>query len=253
MDGLPRRSWAEQIMGMPISLLARGPEAGGPGAAEAVDAVFAELRAVDARFSTYRPDSEVSRLNAGLLTLEQASPELREVAAACERARARTRGLFDATRPDGSWDPSGLVKGWATERAARLLRMVEADWCLNAGGDVAVLAPSGADFGIGIADPREATGVVAVVRRSSGGVATSGCAARGAHLYDPRTGQAAGGPAASVSVVGPSLAIADVLATAAYVAGPGWAELLAAEPDYAGLAVARDGTLLPTPDWPDRT
>jgi thiamine biosynthesis lipoprotein len=247
---LGRRSWVEQIMGMPISVLGRGAAAHERAAADAVAAVFAQLRAVDARFSTYRPDSEVSGLNAGTCTWAQASAEVRHVAELCEQARTRTAGLFDAARPDGSWDPSGLVKGWATEGAARLLADVELDWCLNAGGDVVVLAPSGADFGVGIADPGDATAVVAVIRRTAGGVATSGSAARGAHLYDPRTGRPVAGALASVTVAGPSLQLADVLATAAFVAGADWAGLLADEPDYSGLAVTRDGALQPTPDWP---
>jgi thiamine biosynthesis lipoprotein len=245
-----RRSWVEQIMGMPISVLGRGAAAHERPAADAVAAVFAELRDVDARFSTYRSDSEVSRLNAGTHARTDASAQVVAVAELCEQARVRTGGLFDATRPDGSWDPSGLVKGWATERAARLLAQVELDWCLNAGGDVIVLAPSGTDFGVGIADPRDPTAVVAVVRRATGGVATSGSAARGAHLYDPRTGRAVDGELASVTVSGPSLQVADVLATAAFVAGEDWARLVAGEPGYSGLAVTRDGQLRPTPDWP---
>jgi thiamine biosynthesis lipoprotein len=245
----PRRSWVEQIMGMPISVLARGPGAHDPAAAAAVAAVHEELRAVDATFSTYRADSAVSRINAGTLDLADAGPAVAQVVRECAAAQVRTRGLFDADRPDGTWDPSGMVKGWATERAARLLAAVPVDWCLNAGGDVVVLSHSGADFGVGIADPYDHQGVIAVVRCSRGGVATSGSAARGAHLYDPRTGAPVGGGLASVTVVGPSLQVADVLATAAFVAGAGWAELLAGEPDYCGLAVTTSGELVSTPDW----
>jgi len=58
-----RRAWVEQIMGMPISVHLRGDSVAGAAAAAAVAAVFAELRAVDAVFSTYRSDSDVMRLN----------------------------------------------------------------------------------------------------------------------------------------------------------------------------------------------
>jgi thiamine biosynthesis lipoprotein len=237
-------------MGMPISVLARGAEARSEETAEAVETTFTELRHVDAKFSTYRADSAVSRINRGELGLADADADVREVADRCTAARSRTGGLFDANRPDGTWDPSGLVKGWATERAARRLATVGVDWCLNAGGDVVVLCPSGEEFAIGIQDPADPTRVGAVVRRSSGGVATSGSAARGVHIYDPRTGRMVSGGPASVTVAGPSLEIADVLATAAFVAGAGWAGVLAGEPGYAGLAMLDGGRVLVTPDWP---
>jgi thiamine biosynthesis lipoprotein len=247
---VPRRSWVEQIMGMPISVLARGAGAHEPAAVDAVAAVFAELRAVDATFSPYRSDSEVSRINRAELELADAGAEVREVAERCVAARELTGGLFDAARPAGGWDPSGLVKGWAAERAARRLEAPDVDWCLNAGGDVVVRSPSGVPFGVGIQDPTDPTRVVAVVRRAAGGLATSGTAARGAHIYDPRTGHAVAGGPASVSVTGASLEIADVLATAAFVDGDRWARFLVDHVGYAGLAVMADGAVSVTPDWP---
>jgi thiamine biosynthesis lipoprotein len=91
--------------------------------------------------------------------------------------------------------------------------------------------------------------VVTSLDRIDGAVATSGTTARGAHLYDPRTG----GPVAtrwlSVSVTGPSLEYADVLATAAFVAGEEWPSALAALPGYEGLGILADGTLFATAGW----
>lgn len=241
-------------MGLPISVLARGQDAGGPAADAAVRAVFDELRRVDEVFSPYRADSEVSRLGRGELTLDAAAPAVRDVADRCARARAATGGLFDASPPGGAWDPSGLVKGWATEQAFRLLAAVPGpDWCLNAGGDVIVVCPSGEPFGIGIQDPRDPNRIAAVVRRTGGAVATSGTAARGAHLYDPRSGAAARGRWASVTVTGPSLETADVLATAAFVAGDRWVDVVESTPDYAGLAIDSTGALTATRTWPGRT
>ena len=202
-------------MGLPVSLLARGSLGG---AEEAVARVFAELHQVDARFSTYQDSSEVSRINRGELALGDAHEDVREVARRCDDAREITGGLFDATTPSGSWDPSGLVKGWAAERAARHLTG-DADWCLNAGGDVLVLTPSGEPFTVGIQDPRDDGKVVQALTTTTAAVATSGTSARGEHLYDPRTGAAPGGSWLSVTVVGPSLETADVLATASFVAG----------------------------------
>lgn len=242
---VPRRSWVEQIMGMPISVLARGAASSSARAATAVQAVFEELVEVDRTFSTYRPDSEVSRINRGELELADCSAGVRAVAQACERAYETTGGLFQARRPDGAWDPSGYVKGWAAERVfVRLSAVEDLDWCLNAGGDVIVRCRGPEPFRIGVADPADPARVATVVSRRAGAVATSGSAARGNHLYDPRTGGPAAAVWASVTVVGSSLAMADVLATAAFVAGSAWREVVRAAPGYSGLAVAPDGALV---------
>ncbi|MDT4988328.1 MAG: FAD:protein transferase, partial [Micromonosporaceae bacterium] len=97
-------------MGLPVSVHVRGPEATGDAAERAVAAVFASLRHADALFSTYRPDSQVSRVRRGELTAAGWDPLLRSVVTLCERARADTDGFFDARVATPDFDPSGLVK-----------------------------------------------------------------------------------------------------------------------------------------------
>jgi thiamine biosynthesis lipoprotein len=53
----------------------------------------------------------------------------------------------------------------------------------------------------------------------------------------------------SVSVTGPSLEYADVLATAAFVAGDDWPEVVAVLPGYEGLGILADGNLFTTAGW----
>lgn len=237
-----RRSWVDQVMGLPVSVLARGAAAPGLLAAEAVARVIAELREVDGRFSLYQPGSELSRLNRGELDLPGCHRDVREVALLCAEATMLTGGWFDPVTPEGVWDPSGLVKGWAAERATRhLAAVVGLDWCLNAGGDVVVLTPSGEPFGVGLQDPSDPQAVLTVLATTSGAVATSGTAARGAHLYDPHTGRPSSSPLLSMTVTGPSLRVADVLATAAFVAGTEWREVVGRAPAYRGYAVTDDG------------
>ncbi|MEV0804358.1 FAD:protein FMN transferase [Kribbella sp. NPDC050281] len=246
-----RRSWVEQIMGLPVSVLARGELADSAQADAAVRAVFAELVEADRLFSPFKPGSAVSLLARGEVGWDDVDPVVRAVAERCDRARDLTCGRFDPEVPGGGWDPSGLVKGWAVERAGKRLREVsELDWCLNAGGDVLVLCPSKRPFTIGIQDPGDPGRVVATVARADGAVATSGTAARGAHLYDPRTGEPVLSRWLSVSVSGPSLEYADVLATAAFVAGEEWPAVLDALPGYEGLGILANGNLLATPGWP---
>ncbi|WP_199837190.1 FAD:protein FMN transferase, partial [Streptomyces caniscabiei] len=121
----------EHIMGFPISLLIEDEEA----TAEAAEPAFAWLREVDARFSPFRADSEVSRLDRGELAPEEISRDLAEVLALCEEYRVATGGAFDVRLPGRGLDPCAVVKGWAVQRAAELLTGLGAKrLCLNAGG-----------------------------------------------------------------------------------------------------------------------
>ncbi|WP_426566770.1 FAD:protein FMN transferase [Angustibacter sp. McL0619] len=257
-DPLDRAAYVEQVMGMPWSVHVRGPNARRADTAVLVREAFTELHRIDAVFSTYRPDSDVSRIGRGELTLEDADPDLADVHALALLAQQRTNGLFRVHLPDARgrvrFDPSGIVKGWAAERAFAMMRVLPDDVCLNAGGDVVVrTSRTGPEedrrtWQVGIERPGGG-GVLTVLPLDQGAVATSGVGARGAHLVDPRIGR----PAlalAQVSVTGPSLMWADVLATAAFVRGPDATEWLQAQVGYQGLVVQLDGSLSATPGWP---
>jgi thiamine biosynthesis lipoprotein len=218
-------------MGMPISIHIRGNDVESPVVARAVEEAFDLLSEADRLFSTYTDDSEVSRIRRGELDPAGADPLVRQVASACHHACELTKGAFTDQLPDDDgvlgFDPTGLVKGWAADRAARRLAdLPKASFCLNAGGDVVVGGAVGETEGemgkawrVGIEDPRDRSRIAEVVEIRSGGVATSGTAARGAHLYDPATGGYVDHKG-SVTVVGPSLMWADVWATALFVGPP---------------------------------
>jgi thiamine biosynthesis lipoprotein len=240
-------AYVEHVMGLPVSIHVRGPRPRGAATAATVGAAFAELRRADALFSTYRPDSEVSRINARLLRLDDVHEDVHEVLQLAERAETLTDGLFSVRRPQpggGSMlDPSGIVKGWAGVRAFDVLRNLDDhDVCLNAGGDVVVRTLDGCPvWRVGIEDPA-GQGLLGVLEVGNGAVATSGTAARGHHLIDPRDGSVADG-LASMTVVGSSLLWADVLATAAFVRGPDAVGWLRRFPGYAGVSLGRTGHL----------
>ena len=79
-------------------------------------------------------------------------------------------------------------------------------------------------------------------------VATSGTAARGAHLYDPRTGAPSSSRLLAVTITGPSLQLADVLATAAFVAAQQWHELVVlVSRGYILYGIAADGRMVRYP------
>ncbi|MGR7023045.1 FAD:protein FMN transferase [Geodermatophilus sp. URMC 62] len=241
----------EQVMGLPISLALRGRHADDAAGRAAWAEAVAVLREADRVFSTWRADSVVSRLARGELALDDCPPEVAEVLAIGDAAERDSGGAFRVRRrgPDGAevLDPSGVVKGWATERAAGPLRALpDTDFALNAGGDLLcrTLDPDAAPWRIGIEDPRDPRRLIARVPVRTGAVATSGTAHRGQHLVDARTGRPPSG-VASVTVVAGSLTDADVDATAAYVQGRDAARWLARRPGRTGLVVWADGSATP--------
>ncbi|HEY3688188.1 MAG TPA: FAD:protein FMN transferase [Streptosporangiaceae bacterium] len=240
-------------MGMPVGIDVRRP-AVDPG--PVLDRCYALLRRADDVFSLWRRDTPMSRYAAGAAGLEEVPPEIAGVLALAHLARLRTGGWFAARRPDGTPDPTGIVKGWAVARVADALDAAGlTSWCVNAAGDVCVRgAPApGRPWHVGIADPRRPGAVADVVAVGGAGraaVATSGAAERGPHIWDPFTGRPAAADPLSVSVVCADPVRADVLATAAVARGPSCVAWLDAEPGVEALAIAADGAETRTRGWP---
>ncbi len=249
------------------------------------------LDGVDARMSTFRPDSGLSRLNrhaspepfhvsAELLDVLLTAREIGELTggafditiapvvnawgfgpsgqyrepseAELDELRARTgwdKILIDAAsstvrklHPQVRLDLSGIAKGYAVDRLARELRDAGwGDFLISVGGEVLASgrAPSGRPWRVGIERPRYGAGSAA---GSTGGpapaieravdlvdaaLATSGdyrnyferYGVRYSHIIDPRTLRPVRHRLASVSVLDPSCARADALATALLVLG----------------------------------
>ncbi|GLZ40280.1 FAD:protein FMN transferase [Actinokineospora sp. NBRC 105648] len=249
------KRYVEHVMNMPVSLALRGRHTDDRRARAAWAAVMADLRAADRVFSTYRPDSHISRLNRGELTPAECPPEVTQVLALGHEAEHDSDGAFSIHRPgpDGhrTLDPSGVVKGWAADRAARHLRALpDTDYCLNTGGDLIcrTLDPHTRPWHIGIEHPHNPQAVIAVVPIHDGAVATSGATHRGNHITDARTGRTPTA-IASVTVVGATLTHTDIDATAAYANGPKATAWLRTRPIHAALLVWQNGTttLIPEP------
>ena len=186
---------------------------------------------VDENFSTYKSDSEVSHIRTGELEVADASDDVKRVWKLCEHARELTLGAFDPWKVNGGFDPSGLVKGWAADVAARMLVAAGAESVLiNAAGDLVLRGGQLSEGGevkpwnIGISSPDDVNQIVKTFDVVDGSVATSGDYEKGEHIVDPHTGLIAIG-ARSASVVGPDGALCDALATALMVDGrdaQGW-------------------------------
>jgi len=200
------------------------------------------LHEADHVFSTYQADSPISRLRRGDIELEQCPTLIYDVLALCERAKVITHGWFDPWSLPGGVDPTGYVKGWAAQRSLDVLKRSGVRGALvNAAGDTASFGGPypGAPFRIGIVDPQQ-TQALACVVESPGAVATSGTYERGGHLIDPHTGRPAS-RAASATVTGPDLGLADALATALAVGGRELLPLVEGLDGFEGLIIDFDG------------
>lgn len=182
----------------------------------AFNKAFKRLEEIDGRYSTYKPGSEVNRYRRG--GLDHPSSELKRVKAACERFERLTSGYFSANFA-GSFDPTGYVKGWAIAEAAKVIEKEGfKTFCLGIGGDILAASDTDKTWGIGIQDPQDKMKIIKELQIKNGAVATSGAYERGGHIINPKTGR----PVnywASVTVTGPDIITADVLATACFAAG----------------------------------
>jgi thiamine biosynthesis lipoprotein len=231
-------------MGTVFSVCVRDPDLD----PEAIEDVIRWWHSVDATFSPFRPDSDVSRLNRAQLGAADLAEQMNEVISLCRLAEEATAGYFDAWQ-SGAFDPCGLVKGWSIELASAMLAAAgSANHCINGGGDIRCMGEPepGRLWRVGVANPLGPRVFSATIEVGDGAVATSGRAQRGDHVVDPHSGLPVRS-LASVTVVGPDLTWADAYATAAFAMGPdAWAWLRQLE-GHQGLVVSADGRVKPTP------
>ncbi len=205
------------LMGMPVTVEVVDASARQP----LLDSVFSYFEYVDSKFSTYKDDSEISRINRGELAPELASDDMRAIFALAEQTRLETNGYFDMHHA-GSYDPSGVVKGWAIFNAANLLREQGAqDYYIEAGGDIQMsgMNAQGANWRVGIRNPFHPNEIVKVLSVTDCGVATSGSYVRGNHIYNPHDQADTLADIVSITLIGPDICEADRYATAAFAMG----------------------------------
>ena len=240
-----KRTWLQ--MGMPVTVCICGASAGD----QDISAVASWFEIVNQLFSPYLETSEICRLNAGTIARTDVSRLLEEVLRLCDQTKWETGGYFDIVR-DGRLDPSGLVKGWAIERASALLSARGfAHHFVDAGGDVQATGCNcnGQPWRIGIRNPFKRDEVVKVLAVSSRGVATSGTAIRGQHIYDPLQRGRQLTEVVSLTVIAPSICEADRFATAAFAMGREGLAFIAERPHLEGYAITADGIAKYTPGF----
>lgn len=232
------------LMGMPITV-----EIVGATDRTLLDAVFGYFDAVDRRFSTYKPESEIEAINRGAITEADYSGEMREVLALAEETKRETGGFFEIRRPDCRLDPSGIVKGWAIRNAARIIARAGArDFFVEAGGDIQSLGrnPAGDEWCVGVRNPFDATEIIKVVYPRGCGIATSGSYVRGQHIYNPHAPGQSIDDIISLTVIGSDVLEADRFATAAFAMGKQGIYFIEQAPHLEGYAVDSRGLAIPT-------
>ncbi len=216
----------------------------------ALNDVFADFRLLDNIFSPFIETSEVSRMNRGELAPEQAGELAGQVMKLCRQYERATDGYFSAWN-GGRFDPSGLVKGWAIDRACSILdRRGYRNFYVDAGGDVQTrgLRDAVRPWRVGIRHPVVRDKFACVVLVSGSAVATSGTYEKGEHIINPHTGE----PAAallSFTVVGPDILQADVFATAAFAMGMPGLDFILNTPGYEAFAIDRQLRAWSTPGF----
>jgi thiamine biosynthesis lipoprotein len=227
------------VMGMPARVELVGAQDKKP-----LDAIFELWRDIDERFSTYKDSSEISRINRKEIHEADYSGEMHEIFSLAEKTASETAGFFDIKRPDGDIDPSGIVKGWAIQKAAELARRLGFDsYYLEIGGDIQTSGrdSEGKEWSVGIRNPFNRDEVVKVLYPAGAGVATSGSAIRGRHIYNPHDPSSSLDEIVSITVIGPNIYEADRFATAAFAMGRSGISFIDSLAGFEGYAIDRRG------------
>lgn len=222
------------LMGMHITVEVVDPQV----QASDIEKIYAYFRYIDDTFSTYKESSEISLINAGKLSKSQYSKDMQEILRLCEQTKKETNGYFDIEHLN-QLDPSGLVKGWAIWQASKLFDKAGfSNYYIDAGGDVQV---SGKTWTVGIRNPFNYNEVIKIVSLNNLGIATSGTAERGQHIYIPQKPKAQISNIVSLTVIGPNVYEADRFATAAFAMEKQGIQFIEKLPGFEGYMIDKNG------------
>jgi FAD:protein FMN transferase len=235
------------IMGMPITvrILDNSVVAGD------LDKVFDYFTYIDNKFSPFKGDSELSRINKGLLKITDSSADMQLVLNLCEQTKKATNGYFEINN-FSILDPSGLVKGWAIKNAGQILKNLGyKNYYINAGGDILVNGQNDKKkkWRIGLENPFNRKEIIKAIEVDTEGVATSGTYIRGQHVYDPHQPGHAITDIVSLTVIGPDIYEADRFATAAFAMGAKALDFIAGLKGFAGVMIDKHQIAYETPNF----
>lgn len=223
------------IMGMPIIVEVRDQISDIKKSDKDIEKVFDYFRKIDAKYSPFKKDSEVSKYN----RKEKYSKSLDFILKEAGKLKKQTAGYFDVVKPNGFIDPSGIVKGWAIKNAADILKKLGyRQFYIDAGGDVELV---GRNWKWGIRNPFNVKEVVKILKLSNRGIATSGTYERGQHIYDPIGRKNKITDIVSLSVIGKNVYEADKFATPAFAMGKAGINFIESKKDLEGYMIDKNG------------
>ena len=209
-----------------------------------------ELQHIDQTASTWKPDSEISRYNRAVSRdTFQLSDELQEIMTLSEQLKVSTGGAFDIQHQGEEIDVSAIAKGYAVDRIADYLHddLDIQDFLVEIGGEVKARGNNAKaqPWIIAIYIPPSHAHIVGPrVTLKNTSIATSGLYFKENHIKNAETGHALGHDLLSCSVIHPSNATADALATALYVMGAEAGLAWANENEVKAIFIKNDGTVM---------
>lgn len=211
-----------------------------------IDAILDFFHSNSLLFNIYRKDSEISKINRGVLRPSDVVPVVRKVLKACDETRVITNGYFDC-KIERLINPAGLLKGYLISEAASILRkMGYRNFYIEIGGDMEVCgSKNGKKWKIGIANPASRTRPYAIYLQDRG-LATSVSNGHGISIYNPVTHKVANS-IKSMTVVADTCFNADRFSTALLAMGEKAIDFLKQHEELAAFIVFRDGKEYFTP------
>ena len=248
----------------------------------ALDRAEEYISDMDDRLSVFKPDSEVSQINANAGVCDTLiGRDTFELLQLCVKYGEVTGGVFDITTKsltdgenagarvdyhdillDGKKLSArlrsvgqgihlgGIAKGYAVDRVAKILaHQGIQNAVINLGGTVRNI---GSRAEVGIRNPFNPQRIAASIESADEAVVTSGLYERGNHIFDPVSGKPAVSDLASVTVVGKDGAAADAAATACMVLGSMRGMLLLNLLGLEGIFILGDGGIFATKNIRER-
>lgn len=225
------------IMGMPVRIQITDKFA----KSNDIKKIFSYFRDVDQKFSTYKDNSEIEKINRGELRENQYSGEMKKILDLSEETKRLTNGFFDI-KINNKLDPSGIVKGYAIKKASDMLaKMGYKNFYVEIGGDIEVrgVNEKGKKWNVGIENPFNRKEIIKKIMLTGRGIATSGTYIRGNHIINPIS-KAKADSIASITVIGPNVYEADRFATAAFAMGERGINFIESLNGFEGYLVTKD-------------
>lgn len=208
---------------------------------EDINEVFAYFHYIDNKFSIYKKNSEISKINRGEIKEKDYSLEMKKILALSEKTKKETNGFFDINQ-NGFLDPSGVVKGYAINEGANILqRKGYKNIYVEIAGDIQVFGKdkSNKDWKIGIQNPFNLKEIIKVVNLSNKGIATSGTYQRGNHIYNLKK-NINENDFVSVTIIGPNVLEADRFATAIFAMGEAGLKFIVTLNEFEGYIIRKN-------------